>query len=773
MSRRTEHVAARRISDPIPDAFEKIAPDLMSQALRRQNSAVNACLHALFVVAFVGAPSAFGDDRPWDDHSRSHAERAQMALSEMTQDEKLSLVQGEIGAPWGDQPKPKTAIGSAGFVPGIPRLGIPPLQETDAELGVANPGNIRSGDTATAMPSNLALASTWRVELARRQGESVGAEARAKGFSVLLGGAANLIRDARGGRNFEYFSEDPLLSGLMAGNAIAGVESRHLISTIKHFALNDQETNRHRLNVRIDRAAARESDLLAFEIAIEQGRPGSVMCAFNQVNDAFSCENSWLLDQVLKTDWAYSGFVMSDWGAAHSTIAAAKAGLDQESAHQIDRSDFFGAPLARAVAGGDIPQSRLDDMARRILTSIFAAGLYDDPPAPSSVDLAASDRTALEIARRGIVLLRNTGILPLSAKTTRLAAIGAHADRGVLSGGGSSQVAPRGGTAAKERSSLIDGDLIFDPSSPVEALRSLLPQTKIEYDDGTDPARAARFAADADAAIVFADQWLSEGVDAPSLALPGDQDRLIEAVADANPHTIVVLETGGPVLMPWLNRTQALMEAWYPGQHGGQAIAEALCGTINPSGRLPVTFPLNEAQTPRPRSSDRQEAERRAPVEKSDDAATVSVDYSEGSAVGYKWFARRKDRPLFPFGFGLSYTEFKLSDLAVSVDDEIAKVDVTVQNIGARSGVATPQFYLSGQSVSAPLRLAGWTSVELRPGEKERSTTFVDPRLFARFDEPARRWRIDAGAYNVSAGFDSESLQETVSVRLGPSSMQP
>ena len=305
----------------------------------------------------------------------------------MSETEKLSLVHGGLGAPWGGEPKPPGAIGSAGYVEGIPRLGIPALQETDAELGVTDPGNIRPGDTATAMPSDLALASTWDIAAARRQGEAVADEARARGFNVLLGGAANLIRDPRGGRNFEYFSEDPLLTGVMAGETIAGAQSRRVISTIKHFALNAQETDRVVLDARIDPAAARESDLLAFEIAIERGRPGAVMCAYNQINGVYSCENEWLLGEVLKQDWRYPGFVMSDWGAVHSTVRAANAGLDQESGEQLDTQNFFERSLAQALADGSVPQARLDDMVRRILTSMFAGGLCDDAVATGPPDL--------------------------------------------------------------------------------------------------------------------------------------------------------------------------------------------------------------------------------------------------------------------------------------------------------------------------------------------------------------------------------------------------
>ncbi|HLW93700.1 MAG TPA: glycoside hydrolase family 3 C-terminal domain-containing protein [Roseiarcus sp.] len=693
----------------------------------------------------------------------------------MTQQEKLTLVRGGLGAPWGREPKPRGAIGSAGYVPGVPRLGIPPLQETDAELGIANPGFIRRGDTATAMPSNLALASTFDLAAARRQGEAVGAEARAKGFSALLGGAGNLIRDPRGGRNFEYFSEDPLLTGLMDGNAVAGVESRHLISTVKHFALNDQETDRVVLDAKIDRAAARESDLLAFEIAIEQGRPGSVMCAYNQVNDAYACENPWLLNKVLKTDWRFPGFVMSDWGAVHSTDAAALAGLDQESGDQLDTQNFFEAPLARAAKDGAVPEARLDDMARRILTSIFADGVYDDPPQQDPIDVAAGDRAALDIAREGIVLLKNDAVLPIAQNAARIAVIGAHADRGVLSGGGSSQVVPRGGVAARERSNLVEGDLIFDPSSPLEAIRRQLPKTQVDYDDGRDPARAAALAAKAEIAIVFADQWMTETADAPDLKLPDGQDALIETVARANPRTVVVLETGGPVLMPWLDKTAAVLEAWYPGQQGGQAIAEILAGAVNPSGHLPVTFPARESQLPRAKTPGDPKGAPRGPVGRGGHyGAIFSAEYNEGAAVGYKWFAARGERPLFPFGFGLSYATFQLRDLAVAVRGDIVEASVSIKNVGDRNGAGVAQFYLSAApSADIPLRLIGWARADLRPGEERRVSITVDPRLLARFDEPADCWRISAGTYAVTASLDAEHRDQTASARLESFDLPP
>ena len=324
------------------------------------------------------------------------------------------------------------------------------------------------------------------------------------------------------------------------------------------------------------------------------------MCAYNQLNGTYCCENDWLLNEVLKTDWRYPYFVMSDWGAVHSTVRSALAGLDQELGEQLDTQNFFADGLAQAISKGEVPTARLDDMVRRILTSIFAHGFADGPASSAPVDFAPSDRTALLIARDGAVLLRNQRLLPLSAGTRRLLVIGAHADRGVPSGGGSSQVMPRGGIAAKEQ---IDKNraMIFDPGSPLDAIRLQFPHARVDFDDGSSPARGAEAAANADAVVIFVDQYMTETADAQSLNLPGRQDRLIDAVTRANPRTVVVLETGGPVLMPWLEQTAAVLEAWYPGQKGGEAIAEILSGAANPSGRLPVTFPVNEDQLPHPK----------------------------------------------------------------------------------------------------------------------------------------------------------------------------
>jgi len=317
--------------------------------------------------------------------------------------------------------------------------------------------------------------------------------------------------------------------------------------------------------------------------------------------------------------------------------------------------------------------------------------------------------------------------------------------------------------------------MIFDPPSPLEAIRRQFPGARVDFDDGASPARAAKAAAQAEAVILFADQWKTESADAPSLDLPGEQDALIDAVTRANPRTVVVLETGGPVLMPWLDRTAAVLEAWYPGEMGAEAIAEILSGAVNPSGRLPVTFPVSEAQLPHPKIQGDPNGAPSGPVGRGGHyGAIFTATYDEGAAVGYKWFVERREQPLFPFGFGLSYTKFDLSGLAVSVSGPRVTASVTVRNSGQRAGTAIPQFYVSGpEGASIPLRLVGWDRTGLKPGEDRRVTVSIDPRLLASFDEAARRWRIEPGAYRLTAGFDSGRRELAASFELQSASLPP
>jgi beta-glucosidase len=729
-------------------------------------------LAAVAGLAVLAGSAAAGQSRaePWRDTGLSADRRAEALVRAMTLEEKLSLLHGSMPILMGPA-RPTEATIAAGYVAGVPRLGIPALKETDAGLGVANLMNWREGDVATALPSGLALAASFDPGLAFRSGAMIGGEARAKGFNVMLAGGVNLVRDPRCGRNFEYPGEDPLLAGVIAGETIRGVQSQKIVSTVKHFALNAQETGRQVLSATIAEGALRESDLLAFQIAIERGDPGSVMCAYNRINGLYACEHPFLLTQVLKRDWGYRGWVMSDWGAVHSTAAAANAGLDQQSGQELDKAVFFGAPLRSAVTSGDVPARRLDDMVRRILRTLIDKGVYDNPALPGPIDYEAHARVAQEAAERGIVLLKNQGgLLPLSDRLARIAVIGGHADIGVLSGGGSSQVRPVGGPSLELPGLNAFSRRTYHPSAPVAALRALLPGATVQFDDGTDPARAAELARSADVAVVVAEQWTTEGADVPDLRLPDGQDALIGAVAAANPRTVVVLETGGPVLMPWLERVPAVLEAWYPGQRGGEAIAAVLLGRAEPSGRLPVTFPQAEAQLPRPEIPRMAAAAQAA-------AGTYGltvvpafdVSYLEGADVGYRWFAAKGHQPLFAFGHGLSYTDFAFSGLSAEGGRNLT-VSFDVRNTGARRGIAVPQVYVE---MAGSLRLVGWAQLDLQPGESRRARVTVDPRLLAGFDASARKWRIKGGSYQVRVGTSAAETAMTASVKMTGRQLTP
>jgi beta-glucosidase len=699
------------------------------------------------------------------DTTGSPVERAAAMLAQMTQAEKLTLLEGYFGtdfAPGKFTAPAEAREGSAGYVPGIARLGIPPQWQTDAGLGVASQGGAKQKRAATALPSGPATAATFDPALAYAAGRMIGREARDFGFNVMLGGAVNLLREPRNGRNFEYAGEDPLLAGTIVGEQIAGVQSNKVIDTIKHFALNDQETDRGTGNFIIVEAAFRMSDLLAFEIGIERGHPGSVMCAYNLVGGVHACESPFLLTDVLRRDWGWQGYVMSDWGAAHSTAAAANAGLDQESGYGLQRNGWLGAEkLTAALGAGEIDPARIDLMAGRVLEAMFAHGLIDDPvtgPRPS--DFVASRAVAQAGAEAGTVLLKNErNLLPLAATAKRIAVIGGHADKGVISGGGSSQVYPDGENAVPGlKPTTWPGPVVFYPSSPLDELRKLLPGARIDYASGDDLATAASLAKAADLVIVFGTQWASESIDVP-LHLDGQQDALIAAVAAANRRTVVVLETGGPVLMPWADKVPAIVEAWYPGRMGGAAIAGVLTGKVNPSGHLPMTFPRSLDQLPYPGEPRKKEA-----------------TYTEGAAVGYKWFDAKGLQPLFPFGHGLSYTSFAYSGLALTRTDAGVVATVTVTNTGERAGADAVQIYVSppaGAGWEAPRRLAGFAKVTLWPGHSTRVSMSVDPRLLAVWDTRAPGWSRAAGRYAFSAAHSSRELGPAVAIDLPAEHLSP
>jgi beta-glucosidase len=698
---------------------------------------------------------------PWKNAKLSPDVRATQLTAQLTQDEKIQLIHSYFGArpKPGDKPVPPGALGSAGYVPAITRLGIPALQESDAGLGVANSDAFRPGDSATPLPAGLVTAASWDPQVAYRGGAMIGAEARSKGFNVLLAGGTNLMREPRNGRNFEYAGEDPLLAGTIVGEAIAGIQSQGIISTIKHYAVNDQETGRNTINALLNEQAMRESDLLAFELAIERGKPGAVMCSYNKINGDWACENDYLLNQVLKRDWHYPGFVMSDWGGVHSAAKAVNAGLDQESAgEKFDPQVYFDAPLREALAKGEVKPARLNDMVQRILRSMFMAGLFDSPMQKKAIDEKAHLAIARSTVEAGAVLLRNEGsLLPLNAAELKsVAVIGAHADKGVLAGGGSSVVTAKGGNAVPGLAPLEwPGPVMYHPFAPLKAIRAAAPSASVQFAEGSDIAAAAELARHAQVAVVFVQKWATESVDAPDLALPDGQDQLVAAVAKANPHTIVVLENNGPVAMPWLDQTGAVLETWYPGGDGGEAIAHLLFGNVNPSGRLPFSWPRDVSQLPR---ADIPAAAGGTPP--------VSVDYNiEAANVGYRWYQARGIQPLFAFGYGLSYTHFEHGDLKVAARDGKVVATVQIQNTGKRAGADVAQIYVQVPGAKAR-RLCGYTKVFLQPGERREINIPLERRLLADFDPSRHRWIVRGGQYAFTDGRSAEELGRSVALEL-------
>ena len=718
---------------------------------------------------------------PWMNTSLSPDERADLVLKEMTLDEKIAMLHG-VGMPTDDPVTPENAASNrgVGYVVGVPRLGIPGIDTSDAAYGVRSSGV--NGRYATALPANVAAAASWDLDAAYEYGALIGRELRAQGYNMTLGGGTNLTREPRNGRTFEYLGEDPILAGTLVAKLIEGTQSQFVIGDIKHYALNDQESGRNSVNISISKRAARESDLLAFEIGVTKGHPAAVMCSYNRVNGDFACENKWLLTDVLKKDWKFPGFVLSDWGGTHSTEKASAAGLDNEEPGKFWFSDKFKA----AVDSGAISTAELDDHVRRILRSMFATGVVDHPRQRSVVDPFAGFETARKIEEGGIVLLKNkAGVLPLDAARIRtIAVIGAHSDVGMISGGGSAQVDPIGGNAimppGKGATHWLEE--IWFPTSPLKAIQARAPKATVKYDPGVDPAAAAAAAKGADVAIVFGYQWESEGMDLPSLSLPAysqnghkddpkvDQNAVIAAVAAANPHTIVVIESGSPVTMPWVDGPAGILEAWYGGSDGANALGNVIFGTVNPSGKLPNTFPKSEADLPHPTVTQPPPASAHF-----DGASTPEiglppfpVSYDEGLKVGYKWYDAENKPVLFPFGFGLSYTTFGYSGLTVTPAADCVKVTFTITNTGSRAGAEIAEVYaaLPASAQEPPKRLIGFTKVKLEPKEKKTVTVEVDPKYLSIFDEQKDGWTLLPGEYNIMVGGSSDKLPLKTTVNL-------
>lgn len=684
--------------------------------------------------------------------------RADAMLATMSQADKLALVEGGVTT---DLTYGYTVpLGAAGYVPGNSALGIPELYLADGSVGVGN-----GVGPATALPSSICSAASWDVTEAAKYGTVIGTELSDYGINVNLGGNVNLIgREPRDGRTFETKGEDPILAGKITAAHINAIQAQHILGGIKHFSFNDQESGRTTANAIISDRNGRESDLLAFEIGVKDSNVQSVMCSYNLTNSQYDCENEYLLNQVLKTGWNFPGFVMSDWWATHSTATAANNGLDQEQPNQ----QYFST-LGTAVSGGQVAQTRLDDMVHRILRAMYEVGIFDNPQKIQPIPATADAAIAQDIEEQGAVLLKNANSqLPLSASAAQtIAVIGSHADIGVLSGGGSAQVQPVGGTFT-EGNPAVPGwaTVTWDLSPPLAAIKAKASNATITYADGTNQTAAAALAGSADVAIVFVSQWTSEGMDVPSLSLtdvihatPIDQNALVSAVAAANPHTIVVVESGSAILMPWLGQVNSVLEAWFPGQMGGPAIADLLFGAANPSGKLPITFPASDAQLPRPTIP-----------QPPDGVTPFTVDYNiEGYNVGYKWYDTQGLTPLFPFGYGLSYTTFSITNGAVTNNLSSAttpnfQVTYTLKNTGAAAGADVAQVYLGlpASTNEPPKRLVGWQKTLVQPGVSQPITIEVDQNdsshPMSYWEPTTSAWTVASGTYTVYLGDSSGSL---------------
>lgn len=652
------------------------------------------------------------------------------ALSDMTTEEKASLTSGENF--WATK--------------AVERVGIPSIVLTDGPHGVrlqresADHLGLANSVPATCFPPAVALGAVWDAELVARVGVALGEEAKAEGVGVLLGPGINIKRSPLGGRNFEYFSEDPYISGVLGAALVNGLQSQGVGSSLKHFAANNQEADRMRVSADIDERPLREIYLRGFQRVVTEAKPWTVMCSYNKINGVYSSENPWLLTHVLREEWGYDGLVVSDWGAVSDRVAALKAGLDLEMPATGGVTD---AKIVAAIADESLDPSVLDTAAHRALTLVERTLEQADPSA--TYDKDAHHALAREVAGRGIVLLKNDDdILPLSA-SAKLAVIGEFARTPRYQGAGSSLINPTKLDNALDEITVLGSDVTFAAGYAVEGTDAA---SRAQSDL---VAEAVAAAAAADVALVFlglpaGDE--SEGFDRTHIELPAEQTELLDAVVAANPRTVVVLSNGSVVrLSGWADRVPAILEGWLLGQAGGGATADVLFGVVNPSGRLAETIPVRLSDTP---------SYLDFPGENS------HVRYGEGLFVGYRYFDARTMAVSYPFGHGLSYTSFGYAGLAVSASDAGLSVSVEVTNTGTRAGHEVVQAYvgLPGSTVvRAPRELRAFATVALEPGETKRVNLDIPREDLAYYNVPAAGWTVEGGDYLVEVGASSRDIR--------------
>lgn len=802
-------------------------------------------------------------------------QRVDDLMQRLTPDEKASLLAGA----------------SSMTLQSIPRLGIPAIKVTDGPTGVRSP----EGHPATVFPVGVAIAATWNPELARTVGAAIAEETQGYGAAVVLAPTVNIVRTPRWGRNFETYSEDPLLAGKLALGYVAGVQSKNIGVSLKHFAVNNQETNRFVVDSVIDERALREIYLPAFEMVVKQADPWSVMASYNKINGIYAAENRWLLTDLLKTEWGYKGFVVSDWGATHSTADAVNAGLDLE---MPGPPKWFGEKLVAAVRAGEVSAAQLDDNARRIVRLIVRSGALDGTQPKSEIGGVRHRAVARAAAEEAIVLLKNAGMLPLKPGIKTLAVIGPNADIARIQGGGSSAVTPfdklmtpleairaalpgvsvvyeKGvdneelpptaapalfspaadssetglqasyyaskdfsgapvkservtdftkrisaniasaaatGYAAMRWSGVLrapatgtyelsvrgtgSGVLTLDGKTILDKATASIPDNRdvigfpvpnrivsvtleagklypiqLDYVTGQTPYEALKFgmrvprpdfdaavaaARRADAAIVIAGSASlteGEGYDRATINLPGEQDKLITAVAAANPATTVVINAGAAMTMPWADQVSGIVGMWLPGQEGAAALTDILTGKVNPSGKLPVTFPKRSADDPALLTD-------------------LKSKYAEGLLVGYRGYEARAVTPLFAFGHGLSYTSFGYDGLVASATvapGAPVNARLSVRNTGKRAGKEVVQLYVAraDRTADEPIKqLAGFAKVALKPGESRTVTLALDPRAFGFWDSATHHWVARAGRYRLLVGGASDDIRLTRDIEV-------
>ncbi|WP_422390391.1 beta-glucosidase family protein [Arthrobacter sp. N1] len=715
----------------------------------------------------VPAPAPYLAECPWMDTSKSPDERARVLLDASSLGQKYRwLVEQPANDPT------TTAFGTVQYEAQLPCT--PRVVYTDG------PDGVRFTEGVTAFPAPIALGATWNRDLVFDKSAAQAAEAFDKGKNVVLGPGIASGRIPLSGRTAEYFGEDSLLSGTLAGAAIRGIEEgnpdKPVLSNVKHYVANEQEVSRNASSSNIDERTLRQAYDLPFEITIAEGEPESIMCSYNQINGVYACENP-LLKDTLRDKLGFDGYVMSDFGAVHSTAPSLKAGLDQE----LNRPIYYTPTLLnQALAKGEITEDHVDDAAFNVVRSYIRGGLFDTPlpaAAPGSVSTTAHKDLARQAVEEGTVLLKNDGILPLSSTPKTIAVIGPTASK-----------TPTNGVSAKDACSMSwrfgsPNTLTCESIVTIEDAirqRAAAEGSNVVFDNGSDPQRAAAVAAKADVTIVVGYYKSGEFSDLPNLRLAGNGDALIDAVGAASPRTVAILQTGSAVEMPWLGKTEAVLESWYAGEQQGPALANLLWGDVNPSGKLPMTFPASLADTPTRTPAQYpgiySNGSTTAPVGASE---IRQVNYTEGLAIGYKWYQSQGIKPLFGFGHGLSYTDFEYRNLRVKpmVDKKTGNtaldVKFQIKNTGKTAGAEVGQVYLTLPSAAGEpgKRLVGFEKVTLKPNQTTQVHLVIDAtgsdHPLSIWDADSDEWTTPTGEFTLEVGSSSQALplRSSVTVR--------